>query len=198
MKKVNKKTLESLIKAGAMDGFGKRAAMLSFLEELIAQSHKLAKQVSSGQTGMFGETQAFAIPDVPEASKEDLLSWEKEFLGFYLSEHPALKTLAKITDLITHEISELNAELHVGKTVKTGGIVSSVRKVMTKKNNEEMAFVTLSSLDGTKLDCVIFPKLYASHGKEDFAENTVLICTGKVDNRDDKLSLIVDTLEKVS
>ncbi|MCL4397555.1 DNA polymerase III subunit alpha [Patescibacteria group bacterium] len=207
LQKVNKKTLESLIKAGAMDQFGKRSAMLESLEKVISESHKLAKQISSGQTGLFDtgdktdeekkESVSFELPDVEERPKEELLLWEREYLGFYLSEHPAQKALEKIVDLITHEIGELSEDLHVNKTVTTGGMVTSTRKVLTKKNNDEMAFMTLTGRDGTKLDCVIFPKLYASFGKDLCVENNVIICTGRVDNRDGKLSLIVDTMKKV-
>ena len=202
LQKVNKKTLESLIKAGAMDRFGRRSAMLSGLEKLISDSHKLAKQVSAGQGGLFDGDQnvqsKFELPDVEEAPKEELLVWEKEFLGFYLSEHPARKALEKILDLITHEISELTDDLHLGKSVTTGGMVGSVRKVYTRKNNEEMAFITLTGRDGGKLDCVIFPKLYSGSVKDNIVENSVIICTGKVDNRDEKISLIVDSLRKIS
>ncbi len=207
LQKVNKKTLESLIKAGAMDAFGKRSAMLSSLEKIVLESHKLAKQISSGQTGLFDageetrqtktESVGFDLPEMEETPKEEMLLWEREFLGFYLSEHPAQKALEKVVDMVTHEIGELSEDLHVGKNVTTGGLVSGTRKVLTKKNNDEMAFVTLVGRDGTKLDCVIFPKLYNSSGKDLCVENNVLICTGKVDNRDGKLSLIVDTLRKV-
>lgn len=199
LQKVNKKTLESLIKAGAMDSFGKRAAMLAVLEKLIAESHKLAKQVSSGQTGLFGLTQeenSFSLPDLEELPKEELLAFELEFLGFYLSEHPAQKALDKITDMVTHEISELTEELHAGKNITTGGLITGIRKVFTKAKNEEMAFVTIAGRDGTKLDCVVFPKLYlASHDL--CRENIVVVCTGKLDSRDERLSLVVDTIKKV-
>ena len=200
LQKVNKKTLESLIKAGAMDSFGKRAAMLAILEKIIAESHKLAKQISSGQTGLFGATQeenSFSLPDLEELSKEELLAFELEFLGFYLSEHPAQKALDKITDMVTHEISELTEELHAGKNVTTGGLITGVRKVFTKAKNEEMAFVTIAGRDGTKLDCVVFPKLYlASHDL--CVENIVVLCTGKLDSRDERLSLVVDTIKRIS
>lgn len=199
LQKVNKKTLESLIKAGAMDSFGKRAAMLAVLEKIISESHKLAKQIGSGQKGLFKEevSDSFNLPQIDELSKEELLAFELEFLGFYLSEHPAQKALDKITDMVTHEISELTEELHAGKNITTGGLITGIRKVFTKAKNEEMAFVTIAGRDGTKLDCVIFPKLYlASHDL--CRENIVVVCTGKLDSRDERLSLVVDTIKKVN
>ena len=201
LQKVNKKTLESLIGAGALDIFGKRAAMLAGVEKLIADSHKLARQICSGQEGLFGAESPlvadFTLPEIDEAPTEKLLKWEKEYLGFYLSEHPARKALEKILDQITHEISELEPEIFVGKTVTTGGMISGVRKVLTKKNNEEMAFVTLVGRDGTKLDCVVFPKFYREIDREALGEDAVVIATGKLDSREEKLSLVVDSWRKI-
>lgn len=207
LQKVNRKTLESLIKAGAMDAFGKRAAMLVGLDKLIADSHKLAKQVSSGQTGLFDSnldnnqglsSASFELPEMDELPREQLLLYEREFLGFYLSEHPAQKALEKLSDFVSHEISELAAETHLNKNVTVGGVVTAVRHVFTKKNNDEMAFVTLQGRDGSKLECVIFPKLYTGNGAKDCClENTVVLCTGRIDNRDERLSLIVDSIKKV-
>jgi DNA polymerase III subunit alpha len=203
LQKVNRKVLESLIKTGALDAFGKRSAMLAALEKIINESHKLAKQVSTGQTGLFDsggdevKTKTFDIPDMDEMPKEEMLLAERELLGFYLSEHPAQKALEKLTDMITHEISELSEDLHLGKVVTTGGIITGVRRVFTKKNNEEMAFLTIQGRDGTKIDCVVFPKLFSNGTREFCVESTVVVCTGKVDNRDEKLSLILDTLRKI-
>ncbi|MCL4389844.1 MAG: DNA polymerase III subunit alpha [Patescibacteria group bacterium] len=198
LQKVNRKTLESLVKAGAMDKFGKRAAMLAALDKIIKESHNLSKQISSGQTGMFESAQAvassFELPDMEELPKDQLLLFEREFLGFYLSEHPAQKALEKLTEMVTHEISELTADLHLGKIVTIGGLVTGSRRVFTKKNNEEMAFITIQGRDGGKIDCVIFPKLYSNGAKKACDPDSVIVCTGRVDNRDEKLSIIVDSI----
>lgn len=200
LQKVNKKTLESLIGAGALSMFGKKKAMLANLEKILADSHRRARQVCSGQEGLFAEAlhaDSQSLLEAEEASQEQLLSWEKEYLGFYLSEHPARRALEKISDQITHEISELDMEMHAGKTVTTGGLIESVRQVLTKKNNEEMAFVTITGLDGAKLDCVIFPKLYRDGVKKILENQAVIVCTGKLDIREDRLSLIVDSLRRI-
>ncbi len=207
LQKVNRKALESLIKAGAMDAFGTRAAMLASLDKLIAQSHKTAKQVSSGQTGLFdaGETDetataafsGFALPEIDELPKEQLLLYEYEFLGFYLTEHPAQKILEEYANFVTHEISELNPETHVGKAVTVCGVVTATRKVYTKKNNDEMAFITIQGRDGGKLECVIFPKIYTGNGAKEYCrENVVVVCSGRIDSRDERLSLVVDKIKK--
>ncbi len=200
LQKVNHKTLESLIKAGAMDLFGKRSAMLAALDKIIKESHELSKQISSGQTGMFesAEPESFILPDLDELPKEQLLLYEREFLGFFLTEHPQQKALEKLLDIVTHEISELTPDVHLNKIVTIGGIVTAVRKVFTRKNNEEMAFITIQGKDGTKIDCVVFPKLFSGAGGKKYCQtNMVVIVTGKVDNRDERLSIVVDSLSGV-
>ena len=100
--------------------------------------------------------------------------------------------------MVTVEIAELNSEIHVGKSVTIGGIIVAVRKVMTKKNNEEMAFITISGITGTKIDAVVFPKLYKEKGGSSFWQtNCVVVASGKVDNRDDKLSLVLERVRKI-
>lgn len=198
LQKVNRKALESLIKAGAMDDFGKRSAMLAGLDKLITASHKLAKQVSAGQTGLF-EIEAsadFDLPDIDELPKEQLLLFEREYLGFYLTEHPAQKLLDQISDLVTHNINELTAELHGGQSVTVGGVITAVRRIFTKKNNDEMAFVTIEGRSGGKIECVVFPKIYSD--KTNWQENNVVILSGRVDNREDHLSLIVEKARLVN
>jgi DNA polymerase-3 subunit alpha len=203
LQKVNRKVLESLIKTGAMDGFGKRAAMLSGLDRLIAESHRAAKQASCGQTGLFDgerETQAtlaWKLPEMEETPREELLRYEREYLGFYLTEHPAQKALDKLMDMITHEVNELGEEKFLGKTVTTGGIVAAARRVFTKKNNEEMAFLTLRGRDGALIECVVFPKIYSDGGKEACQIDGVVVCSGRVDHREERLSLVVDSIRKI-
>ncbi|OGG05616.1 DNA polymerase III subunit alpha [Candidatus Gottesmanbacteria bacterium RIFCSPHIGHO2_01_FULL_42_12] len=203
LQKVNKKALESLIKSGAMDDFGKRAAMLAALERIIAQSHKSAKQISSGQTGFFDgdvdETASdFGLPDVDEMPREELLTFEYEFLGFYLTEHPLQNSLDKITDFVDTELSEITVETHNGKVVTVGGIVTGIRKVLTKRNNEEMCFLTVQGKSGAKIDAVIFPKLYKEMGNSQYwTTNCVMVITGKIDSREEKISLVVDKARKI-
>lgn len=201
LQKVNKKALESLIKAGAMDDFGKRSAQLLALEKIISESHKAAKQVCTGQEGLFGtddEEESYGLPDVEEMPREELLNNEYQFLGLYLTEHPLQTSLDKITDLVDTQIAELTPELHNGKTVTIGGIIVAIRKVMTKKNNEEMCFLTIQGKTGAKIDGVVFPRLYAQMGGNEFWKpNCVIVATGRVDTRDEKLSLVIDKVRKI-
>ena len=208
LQKVNRKALESLIKAGAMDTFSKRSAMLAALDKIISESHKMAKQVSSGQTGLFDsdvtevEVQAvtsFDLPDLDELPREQLLTFEKEFLGFYLTEPPAAKLLAQAADMTTHNLTSLLEEVdsYNGKNVTVGGLIVGLRKIFTKKNNDEMAFVTIENGTGTKMECVVFPRTYADF-KDSWNTNNVVVLTGKVDFREDRISLIVERARKIN
>ena len=208
LQKVNKKVLESLIRAGALDVFGRRSALLAALDGMLTEAHKKKKKIGngdSGQGGLFdgleGEEDgavSFKLPDLPELPREELLSLELEYLGFYLSEHPRQKKLEQLDDLVTHDIGDLTPDEHLSKVVTVGGIIVNIRRVFTKKNNEEMAFVTLQGVKGAKIDCVVFPKVFSQNGNKDFwQENTVLVCSGKVDNREDRLSLVIDRVQKI-
>jgi DNA polymerase-3 subunit alpha len=143
---VNKKTVESLIKSGAMDNFGKRANLLINYPEIIEKSHKKTKQKESGQTSLFGDTDekkfTSSPKDVEEFSVNEKLAFEKEFLGFYLTSHPQMESLSKIKTLVTHEIEMLQEE-NEGTQVTIGGLIENIRRIFTKKNGNEMAFIYL-------------------------------------------------------
>ena len=197
--KVNKRVLESLIKAGAFDRFGKRSALLATLPEIKDRLSKLAKNKDTGQSGLFdvGAQEGNAnikiednLPNIAELPMSEMLSYEKQLLGFYVSDHPARNIMRHVASRITHKIKQLDKDFHNGQTVTVVGILTSIRLVNTKKSNSKMAFGTLED-DTGKVDLVIFPKLYADSVDTWVVDKPVLI-TGKVDNRDTKLGIIVD------
>jgi DNA polymerase-3 subunit alpha len=198
--KVNRKVLESLIKAGAMDKFGKRAAMLAGLDSLRQKCDALSKQRSQGQVGLFDtgeDTSARSIPDdnfpgIDEFKKEELMRFEKELLGFYLTDNPLSSLLLALETEVGSKIRDLidSEEALVGQKVSVGGIISTIRVVVTKKNNSEMAFATIE--DGTgKIEIVVFPKTYGLD-KTIWEKDKVVIVKGKLEKRDEEYSVIVD------
>lgn len=195
---VNRKTLESLIKAGALDRLGGRASQLMSLDQCLEESHKKAKQGLSGQVSLFGEAEEeletqFSLPEVEELSLDQLLIFEKELLGFYLHEPPYLKQLIKMREYITTQISELD-DSKIGQKVYLGGVLQEIKKVLTKKDASEMAFVKV--FDGTgEIECVVFPKTFALVKKELLKEQVVVLW-GKFDKREDNFSVIVDNIQK--
>ncbi|MDP3998089.1 MAG: DNA polymerase III subunit alpha [bacterium] len=188
LQKVNKKTLESMIKAGAMDEFGTRAALLSAMAKIIEESHREQKRVDSGQTQLFSDTETdgssgggnFELPQIEEFSRLELLAFEKELLGFYLSDHP----LSDVLDILEEEVSCPITELaeREGQTVTIGGIISAIRKITTKKANHEMAFVTIEDKTG-KIDLVVFPKIW-EETRLIWIKDQVVVVTGRVEQRE--------------
>src|ERR1035437_7977442 len=131
---INKKTMESLIKAGAMDCFGKRAQLLIDFPDIVDSSTKKKKQGVLGQASLFGDEVTFeALPkssakDFADFSSDEKLAFEKEFLGIYLTAHPQMDNLLKIKANITHEL-ELLEEEKEQTIVTVGGIVDTIRKI---------------------------------------------------------------------
>lgn len=201
--KVNKKVLESLIQVGAFDAFGKRAAMLASLEKIRQKAAQEQKRKANGQTSLFDNPGAGIdkkplkdeLLEIDELSKSDLLALEKNLLGFYLTEHPLAQVLSTLEKVVSHRLSELDPFELSGKKVKVGGIVASIRRVFTRKGNNEMAFVTIEDQTGS-LDLVIFPQIYSSV-KTILVEDKVIIVEGRLDYREDRLSLIVENLEEL-
>jgi len=193
---VNKKTVESLIKAGAMDNFGKRANLLINYPEIIEQSHKKIKQAQSGQTSLFGDSEekefTSLAKDVEEFTENEKLSFEKEFLGFYLTSHPQMESLLKIKTLVTHEI-ELLQEENEGTVVTIGGLIENIRKIFTKKNGSEMAFIAISDEKGLIAECIIFPRIFEQY-KNLLLKDAVIVIRGKIDTKNDKPIIIAEKI----
>jgi len=197
--KANKKVIESLILVGAFDKFGNRAQMIVSLEEIRQKASDHQKIKNSPQVFMFQEDKSKTLipkdifQDVDEFTKNELLNYEKELLGFYLTEHPLADSLKKIRSLATHEIGDLDGDLHIDKTVTVGGVLKAVKKILTKNNNSEMAFATLNDGSGD-IELVIFPKLYAKT-KEYWENDQPILVTGKIDLKD-RLAMLVESAIK--
>nr|MBP6882762.1 DNA polymerase III subunit alpha [Candidatus Levybacteria bacterium] len=197
--KVNKKTVESLIKAGAFDNFGNRASLLISMPEVMGNITKTKKQESEGQSLLFGDemtdeekAKESQLIDVDDFSLEEKLAFEKEFLGFYLTSHPHMELLSNLRLITTHEIELLESEKE-GTIIKVGGVVEVIRKIFTKKTNAEMAFVTIGDDKGITIEAVIFPKTF-EESKKYLVQDTVIIIDGKLDSKDDRPVLIANKI----
>lgn len=200
-RKVNKRVLESLIKVGAMDDFGKRTALLAAVDVVKA---KLAKSKdNNGQSGLFSEEDETKISafvsdssiidnSMPEFNDEEKENFERDLLGLSLSSKPIVELLSPLDDQITHKVFELNPEELKGQIVKIAVVIKEVRAILTKKNNSEMAFVKAEDTTGT-VDLVVFPKLYQDV-KNILLDGKVAIVEGKVDSRDDEISFLVEKM----
>ena len=160
--KFNKKAWESLVKTGAFDDLADRNDILHNLDKIQAYMSRKAKDVASGQTDLFSglidETAELELnPSPTPVSTKELLLWERELLGLYISSHP-LDDFERYLVEQTVNFSELTAA-HEGKNLKIGGSISGIREILTKKG-DKMAFVALESKTAS-IDLILFPKLYA-------------------------------------
>jgi DNA polymerase III subunit alpha len=193
---VNKKTVESLIKAGAMDSFGNRASVLISYPEIVDKVSKKQKADTKGQTSLFGD-QNFddhkaALKPVEDFSEAEKLAFEKEFLGFYLTSHPQMHNLTNLKGKVTHTIESLPEELE-GMTVTIGGLIENIKKIFTKRGNNEMAFITLGDEKGIMVECVIFPKIFERY-KSYLVRETVIIVNGRLDMKNEKPIIIAEKI----
>jgi DNA polymerase-3 subunit alpha len=186
---VNRKAMESLIKAGAFDQFGDRMDLLHNIDLLIAFSSRLQKQAESGQTDMFGNLEAVGMPQPklelqsapvnPTASSREKLQWERELLGLYLSEHP-LELFETYLAEQTVPINSLSAD-HDNRSVTVGGAIGDVREITTK-NGQRMAFVKIEDRYG-EIEAILFPNSY-QQTLGLWERDRVVLIRGKVNARD--------------
>lgn len=182
----NRKTMEALIKAGALDRFGDRGQLLNNLDTLLSFANRLQKGRDSGQTDLFGNlvedettsTKLALSTNGPKYTQAELLQWERELLGVYLSQHP----LDEVSTVLEHKaipISSL-ASLPENKTATIGGHITDVREITTK-NGQKMAFVKLADLE-SDTELVLFPGVY-QQSPELWRRDNVVLVKGKVSRR---------------
>ncbi|KKS02942.1 MAG: polymerase III, alpha subunit protein [Candidatus Curtissbacteria bacterium GW2011_GWA2_41_24] len=202
---VNRKTLESLIKAGAMDTFGKRNAMLKVLDEIRSSGTSLSKTIATGQGSLFDQTELTKQAAVPfsinsiltateEAPKEEILSWERELLGFYLTEHPIAKVSAKLAQVTTAKIADLDFSAS-DHEVRLGGIVSSIRKTFTRARREEMCFLKLQDESGS-IEIIVFPRVYEA-SKHLLLPDQIVVIWGRLEINEDTPILIAEKISSL-
>lgn len=193
--KVNKKTIESLIKAGALDLFEKRATLLINLPTLLDELHKKKKHEQKGQESLFGDYEDESKKaksmhsSIEDFTQQEKLAFEKEFLGIYLTSHPQADYLLSIKEIITHELHLLEEEKE-GTQVKVGGIIESTRRIFTRKNGDEMAFLVVGDEKGMSVECIVFPKIFQQY-KSFLSKDNVILIDGHIDTKNDKPMIIV-------
>lgn len=197
LSKVNKKTIESLIKSGALDHFGNRASLLIRLPDMLEELHKLKKQQMEGQGMLFDDSSQHQtsnnnLKDVNDFSEQEKLAFEKEFLGIYLTSHPQIKNLNRIKSIITHELDLLTDEKE-GARVKIGGIIESLKKIFTKRNGSEMAFLSLSDEKGATVECIVFPRVFEQY-KNCLIKDSIIVIDGTVDTKSEKIIIIANKI----
>jgi DNA polymerase-3 subunit alpha len=191
-KNLNRKSLESLIKCGALDSFADRGTLLKNIEDMLA-FHREAT-ATAPQDSLFG---AFSAP--PEitlspgspTSLLDKLMWEKELLGIYVSGHP-LDAYADVTKKAALSIAQIKEEKQQGRLVILPLLVTTVRALLTK-SGEKMAFVTVEDKTDS-IETVIFPKLLKTHANT-ITPGTCILAKAKVSIRNGEVTLAIEELK---
>lgn len=198
---VNRRVLESLIKAGAADEFGARAQLLAVLDEAMSAGQRAQKASGAGQMSLFGGATteeeyvpSVIMPAVSEATREERLAWEKEMLGLYITEHPLTAALAAAADKSVSLLSDVSKEM-VGQPVRVIGMLTGT-KVLTTRKKQSMLVSKLEDLTGS-IDLVVFPECYEKH-RELLQDDAILEVSGKVDERNDNLQIICDAARPYS
>jgi len=199
-RKVNKRLLESLIRAGAFDSTGaKRSQLMAVLDRAMDEGMRAQREKEEGQTNLFAtitsdaKAPPLALPAIPEWDQQERLKWEKELVGFYITSHP-LTPYASTLQRIATATSETIQNVADGKQVRLGGIVATCRQTTTKKG-ERMATFQLEDLHG-RIDVIAFPKTFRTTA-ELLAEETLIMVTGILDRAEKGLKVKATTIERL-
>ncbi len=180
----NRKTLEALVKCGALDRFGDRVTLVGNLDQLVMYNKQAQTEKDRNQSSLFEMTPEMAMQKLElrpadPVSKSVLLSWEKELLGLYVSAHPTSLFYEKFgTNISSLKSIPTKAD---GDIVRVSGVITNIKQIFTKKKNEPMAFVRIED-PTSMLETVIFPKIYVKVRDKLLPEAFVLL-TGKVSVR---------------
>ena len=198
---VNKKVLESLIKCGCLDSFKMpRAQMVANLENVLESSSRLQKDKARGQisffdTGFseanFSQSLSKSMLQVREWPEPQLLAFEKEMLGFYVSGHP----LARYAPILSRFTSTNTTNLHQhtdGEDVKIVGLTAKIKQTLTRAKQEKMAIIKLEDLHGT-VEVLVFPAAYQKVSRN-LQENNVVMVRGRLSLKEDVPKIIVNDL----
>lgn len=199
LRHVGKRPLESLVKAGALDSFGDRHALLAAVDQIVATSaaHFAAKE--AGQLTMFAAGSGLEQPITlmaaghgdEEFARRERLNWEREVIGLYVSDHPLSHMMSTIAEVVTHKSTELGEAQHEER-VRVAGQVKTFRTLLTKRG-KDMAFVTLDDGFGT-IELVLFPETWKRFAGLVTLDNLILV-EGKIDANNAEPKVLADKLD---
>lgn len=195
---INKKVMEALIKCGAFDLMNDRSTLLYNLEKILTFANKVQKGAAEGQMGLFGEAKETAVAfslqldePVDILSSEEKLTFEKELLGIYFSEHPLDAHVDKIKKMDVTSVVDVDIR-DANKSVSIIGIITNIHKILTRKN-DPMIFAGFEDKTGST-ELVIFPTVLEKY-HDLIIEGKVLYVKGKINNKDNQLKILVDSIE---
>ncbi len=191
-KNLNKKSLEALIKTGAMDELGERGELLANLENILAYSKE--KNSGKDQDSLFGlMSDASSVPGLrlnpaPVATSEEKLAWERDLLGLFISGHPLDRFREKL-EKQSSSISKTVETAVEGSTVVVAGMIEEAKQIQTKKG-DNMMFIKIGDFSGS-IETVVFPKILEQH-RDVFVADKCIAVKGKITTRNGARSIVVD------
>ncbi len=193
--KVNKKVIESLIKCGAFDSTGiYRSRLMASLEDVVEYGQRVQREKADRQMRLFDIGKSAepanhpALLQIDEWDKKQLLAFEKESIGFYITDHP-LTSYQNLLDKFTNTNTVSIKELKDGSVVRIGGIVRNIKTIRTKKG-DLMAFASIEDMDGS-VEVTFFSKIYAAMNDLLTPDNPVLV-QGQVQNDENSFKILAD------
>ncbi len=196
---LNKKSVESLIKAGAIDSLGERNELLANVERILVFAKERQKAKSNGQFSLFESSDSvddsinkLQLVAAEPIDKTEKMAWEKELLGLYVSDHP-LKEYSVFLRNTSKVVSEI-ANDDVNQIITVGGIITKIQKIITRAG-KSMIFANLEDLTG-KIEILVFPKLLENNS-EIWEEGNIVFVKGKVSDKDGVFKLLAESVRKI-
>ena len=192
-KDMNKKSLESLIKSGALDSFGDRGQLLANTDSLLQFNKQISKDRSSRQSSLFADAPAAGLNQKVKLAAGgqvglmEKLGWERELLGLYLSEHPLVQFRVRLGAEI-RTIASL-ATARRDEAVIVAGVITKIKKIITR-SNEAMLFAKLEDESGV-VEALVFPSTL-KNGPDLWQEGGLLVCQGKISDKDQEIKLLTN------
>ncbi len=199
-KDLNKKSMESLVKSGALEKFGERNHLLNNMEILLEFVRKKQKEKNNGQTSLFGLLSLsgkvnLKLKKSDPASQQQKLLWEREHLGFFISEHP-LKQYQEIIKKYVKPINQLElSNSFKNSSIKILGLITKIKKITTS-SNDHMIFVKVEDSFG-EIEVIVFPKMLKSTSKL-WEENKMVSVEGRLSDKDGELKFIAGKVKEVT
>lgn len=194
MRVVNKRVIESLIKCGAFDSLqNKRSQLLAVLDRAVEAAAGQQRDMASGQLGLFGEevmaeVDELVMPAIEELPIDQILLYEKEMIGFYVTGHPLDKYRSLMNKFTA--INQL-ADVRDGASVKVAGLIASAKRITTK-SGDMMCFVALEDFTD-QIEIVIFPRLFHAAGRLLLPDMPVMI-SGRLNANEESMKIIADAV----
>jgi len=191
-KDLNKRSLESMIKSGCLDSLGDRNQLLTNLEKILRFVQEINKNGDNGQNSLFDDAPQIKLSNLTLAQAEPLdkkqrLNWEREYLGLYVSEHPMFEFSQKISRFVISCSTLKNCA--PGAEVRLAGIITSVKRIYTKKG-EPMVFATIEDSSG-QVELLVFPKILEQNPHL-WQVDSIIACAGKISDKDDEVKILCD------